>query len=148
MAIKEIANNRKARHDYFIEDTIEAGIVLYGTEIKSIRNGKASFNDAYISFYKGEAILKGLHISAYSHGNRFNHDEDRERKLLLHKREITKLFTKSKVQNYTIVPLRLYLKDGLAKVEIALAKGKNLYDKRESDKIASMKREIEKAVNY
>ena len=146
MAVKEIARNKRAYHDYFIEDTYEAGIVLRGTEIKSLRSGKASFQDAYISFAGGEAFIKGLHISAYSFGTYNNHDEDRERKLLLHSREITKLYSKSKLDGYTVIPLRLYLKSGLAKIEIALAKGKNLYDKREAAKVRTMKREAEKAM--
>lgn len=148
MSVKEIAINRKASHDYFIEDKYEAGLSLKGTEIKSIRKGKVQFKDAYISFSNGEAYIKGMHIALYAQGNRFNHDEERDRKLLLHKNEILKLYSKCKTQGYTVVPLRLYLKNGLAKLEIALAKGKTLYDKRESDKVKTMKREIEKAMRY
>ena len=148
MSVKEIAINRKASHDYFIEDKYEAGLSLKGTEIKSIRKGKVQFKDAYISFSNGEAYIKGMHIALYAQGNRFNHDEERDRKLLLHKSEILKLYSKCKTQGYTVVPLRLYLKNGLAKLEIALAKGKTLYDKRESDKVKTMKREIEKAMRY
>ncbi len=148
MSVKEIAINRKASHDYFIEDRYEAGLSLKGTEIKSIRKGKVQFKDAYISFSNGEAYIKGMHIALYAQGNRFNHDEERDRKLLLHKSEILKLYSKCKTQGYTVVPLRLYLKNGLAKLEIALAKGKTLYDKRESDKVKTMKREIEKAMRY
>lgn len=146
MAVKDIAVNRKVYHDYFIEEKEEAGIVLKGTEIKSLRAGKASFQDAFLSFNSGEAFLKGLHISAYKFGNRNNHDEDREKKLLLHKNEITRFQSKSKLQGYTLIPLRIYLKNGLVKVEIALAKGKQLYDKREDAKIRSMKRDAEKAL--
>ena len=146
MAVKEIARNKKAYHDYFIEDTYEAGLVLQGTEIKSLRNGKASFQDAYISFSEGEAWIKGLHIAVYTFGTYNNHDADRDRKLLLHRREIVKLFSKSKLDGYTVIPLRLYLSSGLAKLEIALEKGKNLYDKREASKVRTMKREAEKAM--
>lgn len=146
MGIKEVTVNRKAYHDYFIEEKAEAGLVLKGTEIKSLRAGKASFQDAYLSFSSGEAYLKGLHISPYAFGNRNNHEEDRDRKLLLHKKEIVRLQTKTKLQGYTLIPLRIYLKEGLAKVEIALARGKQLYDKREDAKIRAMKREAEKAL--
>ena len=146
MGRKEIAVNKKAYHDYFIEDTYEAGLVLMGTEIKSIRKGKAQFKDAYISFTNGEAFIKGMHISEYKEGNRFNHDETRDRKLLLHRHEIDKLFSKSKLQGFTIIPLKLYLVDGRAKMEIALAKGKALYDKREDAKVKAMKMEAAKAM--
>lgn len=148
MNVKEIAVNRKAYHDYIIEDKYEAGLVLTGTEIKSIRKGKVQFKDAYISFSNSEAFIKGMHIAEYKEGNRFNHDETRDRKLLLHKNEILKLYNKCKMQGYTVIPLKLYLKSGLAKMEIALCKGKTLHDKRESDKIKAMKREIEKAMKY
>ena len=148
MKVKEIAKNRRAYHDYYIEDKYEAGIALLGTEIKSIRRGKVQFKDAYVSFTNGEAFIKGMHISQYKEGNRFNHDEERDRKLLLHKHEINKLYGKVKMGGYTIIPLRLYLKDGLAKLEIALAKGKTLYDKRQSAKIKSMEKEMAKALRY
>lgn len=143
---KDICINRKAYHDYFIEETFEAGMVLQGTEIKSLRNGKASIKEAYVSFTNGEAYLKEMNISQYEHGTYNNHDEKRERKLLLHKSEITKLSSKAKVQGYTVIPLKVYLKDGRAKVEIALAKGKTNYDKRESDKIKAMKLEAARAM--
>ena len=146
MGIKEVAVNRRARHDYFIEDSFEAGLVLQGTEIKSLRKGKVQLKEAYISFYGGEAYVKGMSISQYEYGTYNNHDELRDRKLLLHKREITKLYSKVKIQGYTVIPLRVYLKDSKAKMEIALAKGKTLYDKRDSDKIRSMKREAERAM--
>ena len=146
--VKEIANNRKAYHDYIVIDKYEAGLVLTGTEIKSIRKGKVQFKDAYVSFSNGEAYIKGMHIAEYKEGNRFNHDETRDRKLLLHKSEITKLYSKCKMQGYTVIPLRLYLKTGLAKMEVGLCQGKNLHDKRESDKIRSMEREIAKAMKY
>lgn len=143
---KVISLNRKASHDYFLEDRYEAGLVLSGTEIKSIRQGKVNLKDSYVSFVNNEAFIKEMHISAYDHGNRFNHDETRIRKLLLHKTEIRKLHEKVKVKGYSLVPVKLYLKDGRAKLEIALAKGKALYDKRESEKQRDVKREIEKAM--
>ena len=123
---KTISLNRKASHDYFLEDRYEAGLVLTGTEIKSIRQGKVQFKDAYISFINHEAYIKEMHISAYDHGNRFNHDETRERKLLLHKIQIMKLENKVKLKGYTIVPVRLYLTKGRAKLEIALEDAKPL----------------------
>ena len=146
MGRKEISVNRKAYHDYFIEDTYEAGLVLMGTEIKSIRKGKVQFKDAYISFINGEAFIKDMHIATYEEGNRFNHDETRDRKLLLHRSEIAKLYSKSKMQGYTVIPLKMYLSDGRAKMEIALAKGKMLYDKREDAKVKAMKLEAAKAM--
>lgn len=146
MSEKVVSYNRKASHDYFLEEFYEAGLVLQGTEIKSIRQGKVQFKDAYISFISNEAFIKEMHISQYDHGNRFNHDETRERKLLLHKAEINKLQNKVKLKGYTIVPVKLVLKDGRAKLEIALAKGKALYDKREDAKLKDAKREMEKAL--
>ena len=143
---KIIAVNRKASHDYSLEERFEAGLVLTGTEIKSIRQGKAQFKDAYVSFISGEAWIKEMHIAAYDHGNQFNHDETRERKLLLHKLEIVKLQQKVTLKGNTIVPVKLYLKNGRAKMEIALAKGKALYDKREDAKMKDAKREMEKAM--
>lgn len=145
---KNVAFNRRASHDYFLEEKFEAGLVLTGTEIKSVRNGKVQFKDAYITIYKGEAWIKGMHISAYKEGNIFNVDEERDRKLLLHKLEIQKLLNKVKLKGFTLIPVRMYLKDGRAKLEIALAKGKNLYDKRQSDKVRDAKREVEKAMKY
>lgn len=146
--LKEIAVNKKAYHDFFIEDTYEAGIALKGTEIKSLRLGKVQLKESYVSFSKGEAVVKGMHISPYDFGNIFNHDETRERKLLLHKSEIAKLQNKMKLQGYTIIPLKVYLKNGMAKLEIALAKGKTLHDKRESDKVKTMEMMAKKAVRY
>jgi len=143
---KDICVNRKARHEYIIEETLEAGLALKGTEIKSLRNGRASFNDAYVSFKNGQALLKGLHISAYEFGNINNHDEDREKVLLLHKKEIARLFSKSKMQGYSIIPLKLYFNRSYVKVELAIAKGKNTRDKRESDKIRTMEKEAAKAM--
>lgn len=143
---KTIADNRKARHDYELYDRYEAGLELKGTEIKSIRRGKVQLKDSYISFYNNEAYIKGMHISPYEFGNIFNHDETRDRKLLLHKKEIRKLYQDTRIKGYTVVPVGLYLSKGLAKLEIALAKGKNLHDKRESQKAKDAKREIEKAL--
>ena len=147
---KVIALNRKASHDYFIEDRFETGIVLVGTEIKAIRQGHVQLKDAFISFINNEAFIKEMHISPYEYGNQFNHDETRMRKLLLHKEEIKKLQSKVKLKGYTIVPLSMYLSKGMAKMEIALAKGKDLHDKRNSEKEKVAKREIEKAMknNY
>lgn len=130
--IKVIADNRKARHDYFIEDTMEAGIVLVGTEVKSLRLGRVNLRDSFARIENGEVFLHGLHISPYEQGNRFNHDPLRPRKLLLHKREIRRLIGKTKEEGYTLVPTRLYFSRGKCKVELALAKGKKLHDKRES----------------
>ena len=142
---KLISENRKARHEYFLESFYEAGIELTGTEIKSIRKGQVQFKDAYIDIDKGEAWILGMHISPYDHGNLFNHDETRDRKLLLHKDEIRKLDEKVKLKGYTLVPTKMYLKNGRAKLEIALARGKELHDKRETEKLRDAKREIAKA---
>ena len=146
--MKDIAVNKKAYHDYFIEDTYEAGMSLRGSEIKSIRNGKVSLKESYVSFSNGEAFIKDMHIAQYQDASYNNHDETRERRLLLHKREITKLSSKVKVQGYTCIPLRLYFKEGKVKLEIALAKGKSLYDKRESDKKRDMERQAKQAIRY
>lgn len=146
MAHKVIAYNRKAKHDYFIEDTYEAGLVLQGTEIKSIRKGSVQLKEAYISFVDNEAYIKGMHIPLYEFGNRFNHDETRDRKLLLHHHEIKKLQQSIKLQGYTMVPLSLYLDKGRAKLELAVAKGKHLYDKRNSEKERDAKRMMQKAI--
>ena len=146
MSEKIVSVNRKASHDYFLVERFEAGIVLTGTEIKSIRKGKVQFKDAYITFIKNEAYIKEMHIAPYDHCNIFNHDETRERKLLLHKLEIRKLQQKVKLKGFTIVPCKMYLKNGRAKLEIALAKGKDLYDKRQDDKIKTAKREMERAL--
>lgn len=130
--IKVISNNRRARHDYFIEDTIEAGIVLQGTEVKSLRMGKVNLGDSFARVENGEVFLYGMHISPYEQGNRFNHDPLRPRKLLLHKREIRRLLGKTREDGYTLVPTRIYFVRGKAKVELAVAKGKKLYDKRDT----------------
>ncbi|WZU02066.1 SsrA-binding protein SmpB [Erysipelothrix sp. D19-032] len=141
-----VAKNRKAYHDYFIEDEFEAGMVLLGTEIKSIRDGKVQLKEAFISIKDGEAWIKGMHIGLYEQGNRFNHDELRDRKLLLHSHEIEKLQKGQTLQGYTIVPLNIHLSKGRAKLQIALAKGKHLYDKRQTEKERDQKRDIQKAM--
>ena len=146
MGEKLICNNKKAYHDYFIEEKFEAGMVLKGTEVKSLRMGKANLNDSFAMVREGEAFLHNLHISPYDFGNRENHDPDRMRKLLLHRKEIVKLFSKVREQGYSIVPLRLYFKEGLVKVEMGLAKGKKLYDKREDLKTKDSKRDIAQAL--
>lgn len=143
--VKVVSINRKAKHDYFLEKTYEAGLSLLGTEIKSIRAGHCQFVDAYIDFVGGEALIVDMHIAPYDHGNIFNHDETRPRKLLLHKIEIRELRRKVQEKGYTVVPTRMYLKNGLCKLEIALAKGKHTYDKKESLKEKDIQREIQKA---
>lgn len=144
---KIVCQNKKAYHDYFISDTIEAGLVLVGTEIKSLRAGKASLQDCYCEVINGEMFLRGLHISKYEMGNIFNHDPDRLKKLLLNKIEIIRFNTKKLKEGYTIIPLKVIIKEGLAKVIIGLAKGKKLYDKREDMKKADDQRYIEKSAN-
>ena len=130
-AVKLIANNKKAYHDYFIEDTYEAGIALAGTEVKSLRMGKCSIKESFIRIEKGEMLIYGMHISPYEKGNIFNKDPLRTRKLLLHRYEIHKIGGKIREKGYTLVPLRVYFKGSLAKVEVGLARGKKLYDKRQ-----------------
>ncbi|MBN1402141.1 MAG: SsrA-binding protein SmpB [Anaerolineae bacterium] len=127
-----IATNRKAYHDYFISETLEAGIVLVGSEIKSVRAGRVNLRDSYVTVRDGEAWLIGMHIAGYAQASYQDHDPRRDRKLLMHRREITRWLVKSEQRGFTIVPLRLYLKDNRAKVEIGLAKGKHTYDKREA----------------
>ncbi|MBO5099001.1 MAG: SsrA-binding protein SmpB [Clostridia bacterium] len=144
--IKLISNNKKAYHDFFIEEKFEAGIELYGTEIKSVRMGNVNLKDSWISIKNLEAFVMGMHISPYEKGNIFNKDPLRIRKLLLHKKEILKLFNKVAQDGYSIVPLSVYLKGSKAKMEIALAKGKKLYDKRDDAAKKSAKRDIERAV--
>jgi SsrA-binding protein len=137
--------NRSAYHEYFIEDKYDAGMVLTGTEVKSLRDGRASFNDAYCYFHKGELWIKSLHITEYSHGTVNNHDPLRERKLLLQKRELKKLEAKMKEQGYTLIPLRIFFNEkGLAKLEIGLGKGKKLHDKRETIKNRDVEREMKR----
>ena len=142
--IRLIASNKKAYHDYFIEDKYEAGIALHGTEVKSIRMGQVSVKESYIRIEKGEALLYGMHISPYEKGNIFNRDPLRVRKLLLRRAEINKIGGKLQEQGYTLVPLIVYLKGNLVKVEIGIAKGKKLYDKRESIAKKDMQREAER----
>jgi SsrA-binding protein len=137
--------NRSAFHEFFIEDKYDAGMVLTGTEVKSLRDGRASFNDSYCYFHKGELWIKSLHIAEYSHGTVNNHDPLRERKLLLSKRELKKMETKMKEKGFTIVPLRIYFNEkGFAKLEIGLGKGKKLHDKRETIKSRDVEREIKR----
>jgi SsrA-binding protein len=140
--IKVVAENRKARHDYFIEETYEAGIALVGTEVKSLRLGKVSLRDSYAVVENGEVFLHNMHISPYEKGNRFNHDPKRSRKLLLHKQEIKRLLGKTQQRGYTLVPLRLYFRRGKAKVELALVRGKKLHDKREEIARRDAQREL------
>ena len=142
--IKVIANNKKAYHDYFIEEKYECGIELYGTEIKSIRGGKVSIKEAYVDIRSGEAFVEGMNISPYEKGNIFNRDPLRPKKLLLHKNQILKLRQAVQQKGYTIVPLSVYLKDGRCKVEIGLAKGKHVYDKREDLKRRDARREADR----
>lgn len=144
MSFKVVATNRKARHDYFLLDTYEAGIVLKGSEIKSIRAGQISLAQAYVSIDGREAWLMNAHIAPYNEASRFNHDPLRPRKLLLHSSEIRKLSEKVRQKGATIVPLRVYLKDGLAKVEIALAKGKKRFDKRAEIAKRDAQRELDR----
>mgnify|MGYP000150717779 CR=1 FL=1 len=147
MAKKEgklIANNKKAYHDYFIEETIQAGISLAGTEVKSLRMGKCSLKESYIQIKDGEAFIYNMHISPYEQGNIFNKDPLRPRKLLLHKKEIDKIFGKMKEKGNTVVPLQVYFNGSLVKVEVGLAKGKKLYDKRDDIAKKDQKREAER----
>lgn len=149
---KIVASNRKARHEYFIEESYEAGIVLKGTEVKSIRQGKVNIKESYASIEKGEVFINNLHISPYEQGNIFNVDPIRKRKLLLHKRQIRKLTDDTMKKGFTLVPLSVYIKDGKVKVEIAVAKGKKLYDKREDiakkDAERRMKQQSTEKYNY
>ncbi len=144
--IRVISHNRKAFHDYFVEDTLEAGLVLKGSEIKSVRAGRVSLRDAYVTIRNGEAWLVGSHIAGYDQASYENHDPKRDRKLLLHKREIDRWLGSAERKGYTIVPLKLYLKNDIAKVEIGLAKGKRAYDKREAIRERDSKRAIERAI--
>ena len=147
MSNKTVAQNRKARHDYFIFDTYECGIALTGTEIKSVRAGNLNLKDSYASFEKGELWLTGVHISPYDKGTYYNHEPERDRKLLLHKRELIKLKNKIREKGLTLVPLAVYIKDGRrAKVELALARGKTAHDKRDAIADRDAKRDIARAV--
>lgn len=142
--IKVVAQNKKARHDYFIEQTMEAGIVLSGTEVKSIRQGKVNLKDSYAMIEGGEVILNGMHISPYEQGNIFNKDPLRDRKLLLHKSEINRLIGYTQQKGLSLVPLQLYFKRGIVKLELGIAKGKKLYDKRDDIAERDAKRDIDR----
>jgi SsrA-binding protein len=144
--VKVVCQNRKAYHDYHIEETLEAGISLLGTEVKSLRDGKANLKDSYVMIKGGELFLFNCHISPYSHGNIANHDPVRTRKLLMHSKEIERLGGKATVKGYSLIPLKIYFKDSFAKVEIGLAKGKRLFEKRETIKEKEARREIERAM--
>jgi len=144
--IKVVAENRKAFHDYYIEDRVEAGIILTGTEIKSIRNGRVNLKDSYARLDDGEVWVHQMHISPYEQGNRFNHDPLRPRKLLLHRSEINKLIGKIQQQGLTLIPIKIYLKKGMAKVELAVGQGKKNYDKRQALAEREGKRDIERAL--
>jgi SsrA-binding protein len=146
LPVKVITVNRQAYHDYFVERTIEAGIALMGTEIKSIREGKVNLRGSYAIARKGELWLENAHIAVYEHGNRYNHEPTRNRKLLLHRREINQLLSKVETKGLTLIPLKLYLKGGKAKIELGLCRGKKLYDKRDAIAERDMKREIERAI--
>jgi len=144
MGEKLICQNKKAWHNYSIEDRYQAGIALLGTEVKSLREGRANLGDSYGKIKNGEVFLVDAHISPYNFGNRFNHDPLRTRKLLLHKKEIRRLIGKVQEKGFTLIPLRLYFSDGRAKVELGLAKGKKLFDKRETLKRKTMERDMER----
>src|SRR5688500_5081836 len=143
---KLIASNKKALHDYFVVQKLEAGVVLTGTEVKALRDGKANLKDAYVIFKNGEAYLFGLHTSPYSHGNIQNHEPERTRKLLLHKRELEKLHTQTAEKGLTVVPLRLYFKGARVKAEIAVVRGKRQYDKRDTERTRELDREAAAAM--
>ena len=143
---RTVAQNKKAYHDYFVIETYEAGLELFGTEVKSVRQGKVNLKDSWCSIDGGEIFANGMHISPYDHGNIFNRDPLRPKKLLMHKREILKLFGLTKQQGYAIIPLQIYFKKGRAKVQIGLCKGKKLYDKRETAAKKSAERDIERSM--
>ena len=145
-ATKSIATNREARHEYFVLEALETGVELKGTEVKSLRAGGVNLKDSWVDIENGELLVKGLHISPYDHGNIFNHDPLRSRRLLLHRAEINKLIGKVKEKGYALVPLKLYFKHGLVKMELALAVGKKLYDKRQDMAKRDAKREMERAL--
>ena len=145
-SIKIVAENRKARHDYHIHETYEAGIALTGTEVKSLRAGRANLKDSYAHVENGEMMISQMHISPYEQGNIFNHEPMRKRKLLMHKKEIMKLFGKTREKGYSLVPLKLYFTRGKAKLQIALASGKKNYDKRQDIAARDAKRDMERAM--
>jgi SsrA-binding protein len=144
--IKPLSANRRARHDFEILETFEAGLVLSGTEVKAARSGKVQLKDSYVDFQNGQAYLVGAHISHYSHGNRENHEPERPRRLLMKRREIDKLFGRTQLRGLTVVPLSVYLKGNWVKVEVALAQGKKLYDKRATERKKELDREAEEAM--
>ena len=143
-SIKQIANNKKAFHDFFVEESLECGIQLFGTEVKSLRLGQASIKESFCQIRNGECFIVGMHINPYERGNSFNKDPLRDRKLLLHRREIDRLLGKIKEQGYTLMPLRLYFKGSLVKLDMGLCRGKKIYDKREDMKKKAQRRELEK----
>lgn len=143
---RDLASNRKARHDYEILETLEAGIELTGTEVKAARSGKVQLKDSHVEFREGQAYLVGAHISPYSHGNRENHPPERQRRLLLKRRQIERLFGRTLLKGFTVVPLSVYLKGNWVKVELGLAQGKKLYDKRQAEKTRELDREAQEAV--
>ena len=145
-SIKLVANNKKAYHDYFIDEKYEAGIELVGTEVKSLRAGKANLKDSFALIKDGEIYLENMHVSPYDQGNQFNHDPLRRRKLLLHKAEIVKLFSQTREKGWTLVPLKIYFKHGRAKLELALASGKHNYDKRQDLRKKADQRDIQRAL--
>ena len=145
-SLKTIAQNKKARHDYFIEESYEAGIELFGTEVKSIRQGRVNLKDSWCSIDKGEIFVNGMHISPYEHGNIFNRDPMRVRKLLMHKKEIARLYGVVKQTGYSLIPISLYFKDSRVKLQVGLCKGKKLYDKREDMAKRAAKRDMERAI--
>ena len=143
-SIKQIANNKKAFHDFFVEESLECGIQLFGTEVKSLRLGQASIKESFCQIRNGECFIVGMHINPYERGNIFNKDPLRDRNLLLHRREIDRLLGKIKEQGYTLMPLRLYFKGSLVKLDMGLCRGKKIYDKREDMKKKAQRRELEK----
>lgn len=145
-AIKIVCQNKQARRNFFIDDTYEAGMVLVGTEVKALREGRANLTDSYAAVKEDEVFLHDMHISPYSHGNRYNHEPRRKRKLLLHRREIRRIYGKTREKGFTLIPLKVYFKNGKAKVEIGIGKGKKLYDKREDLKRRDDKRDMERAL--
>lgn len=145
-SIKILATNREARHEYFIEEEMEAGIELVGTEVKSVRAGNLNLKDAWCGIKNGQLVLNQMHIAPYDHGNRFNVDSCRPRKLLMHKREIMRLFGKVKQDGYALIPLSVYLKGSLVKVKVGLCKGKKLHDKRQAEAERDAKRQIQQAM--
>ena len=145
-AMRTIAQNKKAYHDYFVEESMEAGIELCGTEVKSLRAGKVNLKDAWCSVVQGELLINGMHISPYEHGNVFNRDPMRVRRLLMHRREILRLYGLVKQAGYSLIPLSLYFKGSMVKVQVGLCKGKKLYDKRQELAARAAKRDIERAM--